>query len=71
MAKQYIWIELAKLDNTSFGIVMDELMRLAVDSGIDSLRCVLIADVIMTLSSIQVRSHTIDRLRQARKSNSI
>lgn len=41
-------------------------MRLAVDSGIESRQCELIADLVMTLSSIPVRSRILARLRQAR-----
>lgn len=52
------------MDDMTLGIVMDELMRLAVDSGIESFRSDLILDVTMALSSIQVRSRILHRLRQ-------
>lgn len=47
-------------------IVLDELMRSAVDGGISSQRFEIIADTVGTLSSIRSRARIVSKLRKAR-----
>jgi hypothetical protein len=64
MVQQYIWAEVAKLDSTVCNVVLDELMRSAVDGGVGSKRSEIITDTVGTLSSINVRGRLLSRLRK-------
>ncbi|TDL29911.1 hypothetical protein BD410DRAFT_780416, partial [Rickenella mellea] len=62
--QKHIWSEVAKLDHMLVNIVLDELMRAAVDGGVGSRRCDIMADTLASLSSINVRGRLISRLRK-------
>ncbi|KAF8638594.1 hypothetical protein AX17_002135 [Amanita inopinata Kibby_2008] len=59
-----IWIEVAKLDNFVVDVVLDELVRTAVDGGIGSSRCEAVASILAILSTIGVRAKLYSRLRK-------
>ncbi|KAF8577060.1 hypothetical protein K439DRAFT_586493 [Ramaria rubella] len=71
LAKQCVWMELSTMDDMTLDIVTDELIHMAIDSGMDFRRCELVADVVMVLSSTHVRSRIILRLRQILLENKV
>lgn len=68
MIQKHIWVEVGKLDAICVGIVLDELVRCAVDGGIGSQRCEAMADTLVSLSSIVIRGKVITRLRKVFRS---
>lgn len=64
MAQKSIWAEIAKLDPTFITVVVDELMRAAIDGGVGSQRCETIALAMMPLSSINVRGQILSKMRK-------
>ncbi|KAJ2930404.1 hypothetical protein H1R20_g6694, partial [Candolleomyces eurysporus] len=60
-----VWTEMAKLDSFVVDIILDELVRTAIDGGIGTRRCEIICQVGASLSSINVRSRMYARLRKA------
>lgn len=61
----YVWAEIGKLDSLIVDVVLDELIRSAMDAGIGTHRCETIANIIASLSSISVRGRLLSRLRKA------
>ncbi|CDO69579.1 hypothetical protein BN946_scf184759.g19 [Trametes cinnabarina] len=61
---KFIWTEVAKLDSGTLNVIMDELMRAAVDGGMGSLRCEKVAETMTVLNSINVRGRVLARLRK-------
>ncbi|KAI1796034.1 hypothetical protein LXA43DRAFT_649826 [Ganoderma leucocontextum] len=59
-----IWAEVGRLESNTVNIVLDELMRAAVDGGMGSSRCEKIADAMTTMSSINVRGRILARVRK-------
>lgn len=59
-----MWAELAKHDSLLLNIALDELMRAAVDGGLGSRRCEQVADTLIAMSSINVRSRVLTKLRR-------
>lgn len=64
MVQQYIWSEICKLDSPVVNIVLDELMRTAMDGAFGSRRSEIITDTVGTLSSINVRGRILSKLRK-------
>ncbi|EIN11059.1 hypothetical protein PUNSTDRAFT_51619 [Punctularia strigosozonata HHB-11173 SS5] len=64
MVQRYVWGEIAKLDSSISNLVLDELTRAAVDSGINTRRCEIIADTIAALASIGWRGRIMAKLRK-------
>ena len=64
MVQQYVWSEICKLDSPAVNIVLDELMRTAVDGPFGSRRSEVITDTVGTLSSINVRGKILSKLRK-------
>ncbi len=64
VVQKCIWTEVGKLDSESVNTILDELMRAAVDGGIGSQRCELVADTMASLTSINVRGRIGSRLRK-------
>ncbi|CAL1700085.1 unnamed protein product [Somion occarium] len=62
--QRHIWIEVGKLDSNVVNAVLDELMRAAVDGGMGSQRCEIIADVMTAVTSINVRGRIFARIRK-------
>ncbi|KZT29450.1 hypothetical protein NEOLEDRAFT_1128208 [Neolentinus lepideus HHB14362 ss-1] len=62
--QQYIWAEIGKLDTSVINPVLDELMRAAIDGGIGSPRCEIVANILSVLSSLPVRGKILSRLRK-------
>lgn len=65
MVQQYLWSEICKLDSPAVNIVLDELMRTAVDGSVGSRNSEVITDTVGTLSSINVRGRILSKLRKA------
>lgn len=64
MVQQYVWSEICKLDSPVVNIVLDELMRTAVDGSFGSRKSEVITDTVGTLSSINVRGRILSKLRK-------
>lgn len=65
MVQRSVWAEVGKLDNSVVNVVLDELMRAAIDAGVNSRRCEVVADTVASLSSIGVRGRILSKLRKA------
>ncbi|EFI27794.1 hypothetical protein CC1G_14717 [Coprinopsis cinerea okayama7 len=63
--QKFVWAEMAKLETYATDTILDELVRAAIDGGIGTRRCEIVAQIIATLSSISVRSRLYSRLRRA------
>ncbi|KAI8982739.1 hypothetical protein BD414DRAFT_515918 [Trametes punicea] len=61
---KFIWAEIGRLDSGTLNLVLDELMRAAVDGGMGSLRCEKVAETMTVLNSINVRGRVLARLRK-------
>lgn len=64
IGQKYIWRELGDADTDLVNIVVDELMRAAVDGGIGSQRCETVADTMSALKSIPLRGRILSRIRR-------
>jgi len=64
MSQRTIWAEIAKLDSATTSIVLDELMRAAIDGGVGTQRCETIACLMVLLSSINVRGQIFSKIRK-------
>lgn len=64
MIQKYVWSEMAQLDITLVNVVLDELMRAAIDGGVGSKRCEVVARTVASLSSITVRGRIFSKLRK-------
>jgi hypothetical protein len=62
--QKYIWGEAGKLDTVIVDVILDELIRSAIDSGVGNDRCEAIANIISSLSSISVRGRIYSKLRK-------
>ena len=62
--QKYLWCEIGRLDSDTVNVILDELMRAAVDGGIGSQRCEIVADTMSSLSSINVRARIAARIRK-------
>ncbi|TFK46902.1 hypothetical protein OE88DRAFT_1666689 [Heliocybe sulcata] len=62
--QQFIWAEIGKLDIGVINPVLEELMRAAIDGGIGSPRCEIVANILSVLSSLPVRGKILSRLRK-------
>lgn len=69
MVQKYIWSEISHLDTHIVNIVLDELMRSAIDGGVGSKRCEVVARTVATLSSINVRGRIFSKLRKVYQMN--
>ena len=66
MIQKNIWTEVGKLDSNVVNIVLDELMRAAVDGGMGSSRCDKVADTMSALNTINVCDRILARVRKVR-----
>jgi hypothetical protein len=64
MVQKYVWSEISQLDTHIVNIVLDELMRSAIDGGVGSERCEVVARSVANLSSINVRARIFSKLRK-------
>ncbi|OJT09503.1 Neurofibromin [Trametes pubescens] len=62
--QKYIWVEIGKLDTGTVNLILDELMRAAVDGGMGSMRCEKVAELMTPLNSINVRGRVLARVRK-------
>lgn len=62
--QKFIWAEIGKLDTNTVNLILDELMRAAVDGGMGSLRCEKVAELMTSLNSINVRGRVLARVRK-------
>ncbi|KAK0207040.1 hypothetical protein DFS33DRAFT_1318594 [Desarmillaria ectypa] len=63
--QRHVWAEVGKLDSQTVELVLDELVRSAVDAGAGTTRCETHAHIIASLSSISVRGKLFAKLRKA------
>lgn len=66
MVQKYIWLEVGRLDSEPVNVILDELMRAAVDGGVGSQRCEIVADTMSSVTSINVRARIAARIRKVR-----
>ncbi|KAH8118768.1 hypothetical protein DFH11DRAFT_1839273 [Phellopilus nigrolimitatus] len=59
------WVEMGKLDSVVINVILDEIMRAAVDGGIGSSRCEVMADVLSSMCSKNARGRILAKLRKA------
>lgn len=64
MVQKYVWSEISQLDIHIQNIVLDELMRSAIDGAAGSKQCEVIARTVATLSSVNVRGRIFSKLRK-------
>ena len=64
LVEKYVWSEIGQLDTNIVNVVLDELMRSAIDGGVGSKRCEVIARTVAALSSINVRGRILSKLRK-------
>ncbi|KAL4251095.1 Ras-GAP domain-containing protein [Abortiporus biennis] len=64
MVQKHVWSEVGKLDSNVVNAVLDELMRAAVDGGMGSQRCEVVADIMTGITSINVRGRILARIRR-------
>ena len=63
--QKYTWTEVGKLDSAVVNVVLDEVMRAAVDGGMGSSRCDMMAEVLSSMNSMNVRGRILAKLRRA------
>ncbi|KAI0329579.1 hypothetical protein GY45DRAFT_1324865 [Cubamyces sp. BRFM 1775] len=62
--QRYVWMEVGRLESGTLNLILDELMRAAVDGGMGSLRCEKVAETMTALNTINVRGRILARLRK-------
>jgi hypothetical protein len=62
--QKHVWQEVAKSDTTFTNVVLEELMRAAVDAGVSTRRCAVIGETVATLSSVAVRGRLLAKTRK-------
>lgn len=62
--QRYTWTEIGKLDSMVVNIVLDEIMRSAVDGGLGSTRCEIMADTLSSMCSVNARGRILAKLRK-------
>lgn len=55
---------MGKLDSAVVNVIIDEIMRAAVDGGIGSTRCEIMAEVLSTMCSKNSRGRILSKLRK-------
>ncbi|KIJ57137.1 hypothetical protein M422DRAFT_219023 [Sphaerobolus stellatus SS14] len=63
-AQKYIWIEIARNDGQLLTATLNELVRTATVGGGESQRCEQVADILISMSSINVRAYVVKALRK-------
>jgi hypothetical protein len=58
-----VWIEVGRLSPAVLNIVVEELIRAAIDSEADSWRCETVADTLIPISTIHTRAKVLTELR--------
>jgi len=58
------WTMIGSLDSAVVNIVLDEVMRAAVDGGMSSPRCEMMADTLSSMSSLNARGRILAKLRK-------
>jgi hypothetical protein len=64
MVQKYVWSEVSKLDNLLHSIVLEELLRIAIDAGCGTHRSEIVGRILASLSSIQMRGKIFTKLRK-------
>jgi hypothetical protein len=64
VTQKTIWTEIGRLDTSVVNVILDELMRAAIDGGVASQRCETICLVMLPLSSINVRGQILSKMRK-------
>ena len=64
ISQKYIWTEIAKHEGQLLTLTLNELIQSATEGGLGSPRCEQVADVLISMSSINVRAHIVKALRK-------
>ncbi|KAI5118442.1 hypothetical protein M0805_000576 [Coniferiporia weirii] len=59
------WVEIGKLDSAVVNVVLDEIMRAAVDGGLGSSRCEIMSEILSSMCSKNARGRILAKLRKA------
>ena len=62
---------MGRLDSSVVNVVIDEIMRAAVDGGIGSSRCEVMTEVISTMCSKNARGRILAKLRKVSRLTSV
>lgn len=65
MVQRYVWNEVGKSDMVLVNVVLDELVRAAMDAGVQSRRCEIIGETIASMTSVSVRGRLFAKFRKA------
>ena len=66
VVQRTVWVEFSKLTPLALDIAVEELIRVAIESGTGSRRCELAADTLIALSTIHTRAKVLGKLRTVR-----
>ncbi|KAJ1309139.1 hypothetical protein OPQ81_004812 [Rhizoctonia solani] len=65
LINKLVWENLGRANSGTVNATLDELTRSAVDGGLGSTRCELIAEALVNMSSVEVKGKLLARLRRA------
>ncbi|CAE6422943.1 unnamed protein product [Rhizoctonia solani] len=65
LINKLIWENLGRANSGTVNATLDELTRSAIDGGLGSTRCELIAEALVNMSSVEVKGKLLARLRRA------
>ncbi|KAH7343309.1 hypothetical protein B0J17DRAFT_171910 [Rhizoctonia solani] len=65
LINKLVWENLGRANSGTVNTTLDELTRSAIDGGLGSTRCELIAEALVNMSSVEVKGKLLARLRRA------
>ncbi|KAG8732817.1 Ras GTPase activating protein ira2 [Ceratobasidium sp. 423] len=65
LVNKLVWENLGRANSGTVNATLDELTRSAIDGGLGSTRCELIAEALVNMSSVEVKGKLLARLRRA------
>ncbi|CAE6527674.1 unnamed protein product, partial [Rhizoctonia solani] len=65
LINKLVWENLGRANSGTVNTTLDELTRSAIDGGLGSVRCELIAEALVNMSSVEVKGKLLARLRRA------
>ncbi|CAE6451306.1 unnamed protein product [Rhizoctonia solani] len=65
LINKLVWENLGRANSGTVNATLDELTRSAIDGGLGSTRCELIAEALVNMSSVEVKGKLLARLRRA------
>jgi hypothetical protein len=66
MVQRYVWTEIGKAEMALVNVVLDELVRAAMDAGVQSRRCEIIGETIASMTSVSMRGRLFAKFRKVR-----